>query len=145
VKPVHIVLAVALLGSLTGLAGCAAPPPTEATGTPTDATGAEQDSGTPLDPRHALFDETNLRTSRSSSPTGAAFISGLRAAGFAAESLEVSADVTSAGLKAPSIQFAALVGSTCLIGQYGPDGTGYRSVTAAPIATGQCLIGAQSG
>ena len=99
---------------------------------------------TPLEAKHALFDETNVRTSNTS-PTGAAFLAGLEAAGFAADTLEVTTDVTSVGLKAPSIQFAALVDSTCLIGQYGPDGTGYRSITAAPIATGRCLIGAPGG
>jgi hypothetical protein len=132
-------------GTLIGLAGCAAPAPEEPVATPThSASRAPSPAKTPLEAKHALFDETNLHTSNTS-PSGAAFLAGLEAAGFAADTLEVTTDVTSARLKAPSIQFAALVDSTCLIGQYGPDGTGYRSITAAPIATGRCLIGAPGG
>lgn len=144
-KPVHLIVAVAGIGSLVGLAGCAMPSPKAPTSAPTHS-AAQPMAGngaksSPLEAKRALFDETNRRTSRSSSPTGAAFIAGLQGAGFATSSLEVTTDVTSVGLTAPSIQFAALVDSTCLIGQYGPDGSGYRSLTAAPIATGQCLIG----
>jgi hypothetical protein len=132
-------------GSLIGLAGCTTPVPEEPIATPTyTVSPAPTAAKTPLEAKHALFDETNLRTSNTS-PTGAAFLAGLEAAGFAADTLEVTTDVTSVRLKAPSIQVAALVGSTCLIGQYGPDGTGYRSITAAPIATGRCLIGAPGG
>ncbi|WP_345762370.1 DUF6993 domain-containing protein [Diaminobutyricibacter sp. McL0608] len=132
-------------GSLIGLAGCAAPVPEEPIATPAySASPAPTPTKTPLGVKHALFDETNLRTSNTS-PTGAAFLAGLEAAGFAADTLEVTTDVTSVGLKSPSIQFAALVDSTCLIGQYGPNGTGYRSITAAPISTGRCLIGAPGG
>ena len=132
-------------GFLIGLAGCATPVPEEPIATPTHSVSpAPTPAKTPLEAKHALFDETNLRTSNIS-PTGAAFLAGLEAAGFAADTLEATTDVTSARLKAPSIQFAALVDSTCLIGQYGPDGTGYRSITAAPIATGRCLIGAPGG
>ena len=132
-------------GSLIGLAGCAAPAGEEPIATPTHSvSSAPTPAKTPLEAKHALFDETNLRTSRTS-PTGAAFLTGLEAAGFPTDTLEVTTDVTSARLKAPSIQFAALVDSTCLIGQYGPDGTGYRSITAAPIANGRCLIGVPGG
>ena len=140
-------LIAALLGtvSLIGLAGCAAPVPEEPIATPTHSVSpAPPPAKTPLEAKHALFDETNLRTSNTS-PTGAAFLAGLEAAGFAADTLEVTTDVTSVRLKAPSIQFAAIVDSTCLIGQYGPDGTGYRSIATAPIATGRCLIGAPGG
>ncbi len=129
-------------GSLAGLVGCvAAPPPTTQSPSSAPTSSPAPAPKTALEIKHALFDETNLRTSHNSTPSGAAFLAGLTAAGFAGDSLEVTTDVTSVGLTAPSLQFAALVDSTCLIGQYGPDGTGYRSIAVAPITTGRCLIG----
>lgn len=132
--------------SLAGLAGCAAPthtaPPAAPPFSAAPGTDTGSDAAKALEAKRALFDSTNLRTSRGPTTTGTAFLAGLAAAGFAADSLEATTDVTSVGLTAPSIQFAARVDTTCLIGQYGPDGTGYRSITAAPIATGHCLIGA---
>jgi hypothetical protein len=144
-KPTTLIAVLLGTGSLIGLAGCATPALEEPVAMPTQsASRAPSPAKTPLEAKHALFDETNLHTSNTS-PSGAAFLAGLEAAGFAADTLEVTTDVTSARLEAPSIQFAALVDSTCLIGQYGPDGTGYRSITAAPIAAGRCLIGAPGG
>ncbi|NEN05740.1 hypothetical protein G3T36_07625 [Diaminobutyricibacter tongyongensis] len=129
-------------GSLLGLAGCADPVPEEPVPAPIPSvTPAPMPPKTPLQASHALFDETNLRTSNTVPTGGAAFLAGLEAAGFAADTLETTTDLTSVGLKAPSIQFAALVDSTCLIGQYGPGDTGYRSVIVAPLVTGGCLVG----
>jgi len=133
------------VGSLIGLAGCATPASTHPTAAPTHSASPSPSPKTALEAKHALFDAANLQTIRSASPTGAAFLDGLTAAGFPADTLEATTDLTSAGLTAPSIQFSALVDATCLIGQYGPDGTGYRSMTAPPIVPGRCLIGAPGG
>ena len=136
--------AAALLVCGCALSACTqADPPKPSPSGHAQAPAAGVDAESRDTPSRALFDRTNERTAAASSPTGADFISALEAAGFRRGSLEVTADVTSARLAAPSIQFSARVGDSCLIGQYGPDGSSYRSVLAAPITTGDCLIGTQ--
>lgn len=54
--------------------------------------------------------------------------------------MQRTADETSVGLDADSVQVAVKLGDSCLVGQYGPR-SGVRAVVAAPIATGACLIG----
>lgn len=68
-------------------------------------------------------------------------VQALVAAGFPRESLQVTADETSVGLDADSVQVSVKLGESCLVGQYGPKSGGVRAVIAAPIATGACLVG----
>ncbi|WP_123732252.1 DUF6993 domain-containing protein [Rathayibacter sp. PhB152] len=55
--------------------------------------------------------------------------------------MQLTADETSVGLEADSVQVSVKASDACLIGQYGPKVDGVRAVVAAPIATGACLIG----
>lgn len=88
------------------------------------------------------FDHVNQATiAANPGAQGRAFIDGLVAAGFQKADMQVTADTTTIGLKANSIQFSVRLGQTCLIGQYGADAGGYQSMTSAALATGGCLIG----
>jgi len=89
-----------------------------------------------------FFNATNEKTVAANASAGSrAFIDGLVAAGFAKSEMEVTADETSVGLPAASVQFSVRVVSACLIGQYGPDSNGYRGVVAPILGTGKCLVG----
>ena len=73
-------------------------------------------------------------------PDGPAFINGLRANGFPVEGLEVTADITTVGVKADSIQFSFRASDACIVGQWGAV-TKYVSMTAPVLSTGKCLVG----
>jgi hypothetical protein len=73
-------------------------------------------------------------------PDGPAFINSLRAGGFAVETMELTPDITTVGVKADSVQFSVHAPDACLIGQWGTVG-GYTSIIAAPLSTGKCFIG----
>jgi hypothetical protein len=136
-----------------GLSGCAAARDVPTIdGTATSATGSVPSSApeataatTPpgaAGQALARFDATNLRTAqRATSPGGRAFIDALVEAGFRRSDMQVTADRTTIGLAVPSVQFSVLVRGVCLIGQDGPESSGYRSVVVAPV-DGRCLIGA---
>lgn len=88
------------------------------------------------------FDFTNTRVvAATPSAKGRDFVDALAAAGFDTAAMELTADTTSIGLDADSVQFSVKIGEDCLIGQYGPKSGGYHSVVAKPIATGRCLVG----
>lgn len=88
------------------------------------------------------FDKINQATiAANAGAQGRNFIDALVAAGFAKRDMQLTADTTTIGLKANSIQFSVQLGDTCLIGQYGADAGGYQSMTSATLATGGCLIG----
>jgi hypothetical protein len=73
-------------------------------------------------------------------PDGPAFINSLRAGGFAVETMELTPDVTTVGVKADSIQFSVHASDACIIGQWGT-ATGYTSIVAAALSTGKCMVG----
>lgn len=140
-------LAVALLG------GCAAPAPAptsavpkptrSATPTPAPTIPLVVTPDMPADKARDVFDAVNGRTlSRNPKALGPDFVAALQAAGFPRAQLEVTADTTSVGLEAGSIQFAARWGTVCFLGQNGAGSGGYRSQTVPVLATGKCLIGA---
>jgi hypothetical protein len=114
------------------------PAPTEAT-----ATAPEFDpTGTAAD-NLAYFDSVVAATiAAEANPPGRTIIDALVAAGFAKDDLEVTADETTKGEPADSIQFSARVNGECLVGQNGPSSGGYHSVVAPLLATGTCLVGA---
>lgn len=90
----------------------------------------------------ALFDSVNRSTLETDADAGGrAFIDGLAAAGFDKAAMQVTADQTTIGHPADSIQFSVRWGDTCLIGQNGPAVGGYHSTLAPVLGTGTCLIG----
>lgn len=89
-----------------------------------------------------FFDTVNAQTIQAAggSPDGPAFITALRTAGFPADVMEVTQDITTVGVKADSIQFSVKMADACLVGQWGAV-VGFVSVTAPVLSTGKCLIG----
>ncbi|PPH30013.1 DUF6993 domain-containing protein [Rathayibacter sp. AY1F9] len=89
-----------------------------------------------------VFEQT-LRAAAEPDPevSGSSVVDALVAAGFSRESMQLTADETSVGLDADSVQVSVKLGESCLIGQYGPKSGGVRAEIAAPIATGACLVG----
>jgi hypothetical protein len=133
------------------LAGCApqAAPATTAPPAPTSVAPTEAPVVAPgyvvggtAEVNKAFFDEVNAQTiaAAGGSPEGPAFILALRAAGFPADVMEVTQDITTVGVKADSIQFSVKMPDACLVGQWGSV-VGYVSVSAPILSTGKCLIG----
>lgn len=90
----------------------------------------------------AFFDSVNTSTlATDAASDGRAFIDGLIAAGFDRSAMQVTADRTTIGNDADSIQFSVRWGDSCLIGQNGPAIGGYHSTLAPVLGTGACLIG----
>ncbi|MET4639969.1 hypothetical protein [Mycetocola sp. 2940] len=131
------------------LAGCATPGPTS-TDRP-EPSGSSSPSAVPaptFDPSAsaedalALFDSVNRSTlATDADADGRAFIDGLVTAGFDRAAMQVTADQTTIGNAADSIQFSVRWGDDCLIGQNGPAVGGYHSTLAPVLGTGTCLIG----
>jgi len=134
------------------LAGCApqaapattAPAPAPTTAAPTAAAvvvPAYVPWGTAVVNR-AFFDIVNNQTvtAAGGSPEGPAFITALRTAGFPADVMEVTQDITTVGVKADSIQFSVKMSDACLVGQWGAV-VGYVSIAAPILSTGKCLVG----
>lgn len=72
---------------------------------------------------------------------GRAFVDALVAAGFPKSAMQVTADTTTLGDPADSIQFSVVLAGECLIGQYGPGSGGYHSAVRPVLGTGTCLVG----
>ena len=53
--------------------------------------------------------------------------------------MQVTADTTSIGREADTVQFSVLWGDDCLVGQTGA--TGFASEVAPVLGTGTCLVG----
>ncbi|QEW04865.1 hypothetical protein F6J85_09675 [Microbacterium lushaniae] len=72
---------------------------------------------------------------------GRAYIDALTAAGFDRAAMQVTADESTVGNPAESIQFSVRWGEDCLIGQVGP-ATGDPVTAVMPgLQTGGCLVG----
>lgn len=90
----------------------------------------------------AFFDSVNRSVIEADpSAGGRAFIDALAAAGFDKAGMQVTADATTLGEPADSIQFAVGFGPDCLIGQFGPKSDGYHSAVRPALGTGGCLVG----
>jgi hypothetical protein len=92
--------------------------------------------------RKGLFDDINEATAAAaggSNPGGRAFVDALVAAGFDRAQMQVTYDKTAISLDADNVQFSVLIGSDCLIGQFG--NVGYQSTIQPALSTGACLIG----
>ncbi|PPG58394.1 hypothetical protein C5C27_10660 [Rathayibacter sp. AY2B7] len=113
-----------------------APAPAESTAPVAFVPGGTTEQNLPV------FEQT-LRAAAEPDPevSGSSVVDALVAAGFSRESMQLTADETSVGLDADSVQVSVKLGESCLIGQYGPKSGGVRAVIAAPIATGACLVG----
>jgi hypothetical protein len=134
------------------LAGCApqaapattapAPAPTSAAPTATPAAAPGYVPQGTAEVNKAFFDTTNNQTVEAAggSPEGPAFITALRTAGFPADVMEVTQDITTVGVKADSIQFSVKMTDACLVGQWGAV-VGYVSIAAPILSTGKCLVG----
>lgn len=75
-------------------------------------------------------------------PGGRGYIDALTAAGFDRSQMEVTADTTTQGEPADSLQFSVRFNGECIIGQNGPSSGGYHSMVAAILGSGTCLVGA---
>ena len=126
-----IVAVVALAAAL--LAGCtpsAPPDPTQTASRSPSASSSPTPTPTPtptLDPEGSAADNLPLFTAVTAAvwdsgngASGRAYIDALVAAGFDKAAMEVTADATTIGNPAESIQFAVLWGEECLVGQVGP-------------------------
>ncbi|PPH13254.1 hypothetical protein C5C71_01485 [Rathayibacter sp. AY1C1] len=113
-----------------------APAPAESTAPVAFVPGGTTEQNLPV------FEQT-LRAAAEPDPevSGSSVVDALVAAGFSRETMQLTADETSVGLDADSVQVSVKLGESCLIGQYGPKSGGVRAVIAAPIATGACLVG----
>jgi pectin methylesterase-like acyl-CoA thioesterase len=143
-----------IVGLGIGLGGCAAAPAAApatpsasetapADPAPTEARVPEFDPAGTAAENLAYFDSVVAATiAVEANPPGRTIVDALVAAGFAKEDLEVTADETTKGEPADSIQFSARVNGECLVGQNGPSSGGYHSVVAPLLATGTCLVGA---
>ncbi|SDZ29463.1 DUF6993 domain-containing protein [Herbiconiux ginsengi] len=110
-----------------------------ATGTPTAVAGQLNPGGSAAD-NQAFFDSVNQALIASNPAAGGVdFTSNLRTNGFDITAMQVTADTTTVGVAADSIQFSVHWGDDCLIGQYGQGQ--YTSVVAPELGTGACLVG----
>lgn len=139
-----------------GLAGCAggtgeapvspstaAPTATAGSATPTTAPPPALDPAGTAGENQAFFDSV-ISAALAADPgtAGRGYIDALAGAGFDKSQMEVTADTTTKGVAADSIQFSVIVDGECLVGQNGPSSGGYHSVVAPLLATGTCLVGA---
>ncbi|WP_157005977.1 DUF6993 domain-containing protein [Agromyces laixinhei] len=145
-------LAIAGVAILVGLTACTVddPQPTApATTRPTPA-----DPGTPVatapefHPELAAtenlpyFDWVNAGVIAANAAAGGRdFIDALVAAGFDKAQMQVTADATTIGDPADSMQFSVVFQGECLVGQYGPKSDGYHGAVRPLLGTGTCLVG----
>lgn len=74
--------------------------------------------------------------------SGRAYIDALVTAGFDKQSMQVTADTSTVGNPAESIQFSVLWDDECLVGQVGSATGEPYTVVVPKLAEGSCLIGA---
>ncbi|MFD5225624.1 DUF6993 domain-containing protein [Microbacterium sp. NPDC058342] len=140
-----------LLAVLTGCTGVpgpgastTAPPPSGAVSappTPAEPQLVPEGDGTDNLP---LFAAVTARVWASADRAeGRAYVDALVSAGFPKERMQVTADRSTVGNPAESIQFSVAWGeSDCLIGQVGPSTGEPVTSVMAQLADGRCLVGA---
>ncbi|MGI9824102.1 DUF6993 domain-containing protein [Agromyces sp. Marseille-Q5079] len=90
----------------------------------------------------AYFDQVGQGVvAANASAGGRDFVDALVAAGFDKAAMQVTADETTQGEPADSVQFAVLFNHECLVGQYGPKSGGYHGEVQPALGTGGCLLG----
>ena len=126
--------------SASGSAAPASPGPSPTQG-PDEAPPALRPDGSATD-NLPYFDAVNLAVIAADADAGGrAFVDALAAAGFDRAAMQVTADTTTIGDPADSIQFAVRFAGECLVGQYGPKSDGYHSAVRPALGTGGCLVG----
>lgn len=144
---VAVAVSVALTGCTPGAATSPSPSQTSTVTAPPTSTATAAPApalviGGTAQQNQPFFDRVNKATlAANPNAHGRDFIDALVAAGFVKSDMQVTADTTTIGLQANSIQFSVKFGSTCLIGQNGVDAGGYSSMVTPVLATGNCLIG----
>lgn len=118
-------------------------PPSRSPATP-EAVATPSATPTEADAALASFTEVTARVWASDSRAqGRAYIDALEQAGFAKDAMQVTADRSTVGNAAESLQFSvAWSDAQCLVGQVGPS-TGEPVTALLPrLAAGGCLVGA---
>ncbi|HWI30375.1 MAG TPA: hypothetical protein VNT50_02715 [Microbacterium sp.] len=151
-----LVFAGLALSSTLGLAGCSAPAPAPTTSAVPSGTGSTEPtpSATPsisepvLAPDGSAADNlplfravTEQVWATDARDQGRAYVDALAAAGFDKAGMQVTADVSTVGNAAESIQFSVLWGAECLIGQVGPATGAPVAIVARALEGGVCLVG----
>jgi hypothetical protein len=135
-------LAVLLTGCSSPMQSSPGAPDPAVFSTPTSTPAAAFDPNASADDALAFFDSVNASTLAADADAGGrAVLDGLAVAGFDKAAMEVTADQTTIGNAADSIQFSVRWGDSCLIGQNGSAVGGYHSTLAPVLGTGRCLIG----
>lgn len=137
----------------TTVAGCAAGPAPQPSGSASSAPSARpSESPAPsapvLIPQGSASDNLPLFAAVTQSvwatsdrTAGRAYIDALAAAGFDKEAMQVTADLSTVGNPAESIQFAVLWDEECIVGQVGPATGEPYTVVVPKLAEGRCLVG----
>jgi hypothetical protein len=146
-----VACAVAMLAAAASLSACTPDGGTDAAPTSAGATPSASAPPAPAAPavlnpegsaadNKAFFDQVNQATIAANPAAGGVdFTSNLRTSGFDIAAMQVTADVTTVGVAADSIQFSVHWKDECLIGQYGR--AVYTSTVAPVLGSGGCLIG----
>ncbi len=139
-----LLLVAVVAGALAGCTGAPLSDDPVGTASPTASAVAEGPAASePAADDLDRFDAVNRAViAADASAGGTAFVAALAEAGFDRRAIEVTSDTTTLGEPADSIQFAVRVDDRCLVGQYGGASGGYRSMGAAVLGTGGCLVGA---
>jgi hypothetical protein len=133
-----VVLAVVALAGCTSDETITSPTPTADGATPAPEPTLSAESTT--DEAAAFFDMTVSRhLEAGGAGDGRTVVDTLVAAGFDKSAMQVTADTTSIGREADTVQFSVLWGDDCLVGQTGA--TGFASEVAPVLGTGTCLVG----
>lgn len=135
------------------LSGCTGSPAADPTTAPAASTGTSQPTPTAtaapqLHPDGSAADNLPLFTAvtldvwgSADRGAGLAYVDALVAAGFDRAAMQVTADTTTVGNPAESVQFSVLWGDECLVGQVG-EATGDPVTAVLPaLADRTCLIG----
>lgn len=110
----------------------------DAASSPTPAPSATSEASQ----RFPLFTQTVASVWTGPNPvSGRAYIDALTTAGFDKAAMQVTADQSTIGNAAESIEFAVRIGDECLVGQVGPSIGDPRTAVLPGLAAGGCLIG----
>ncbi|MFS2241524.1 DUF6993 domain-containing protein [Microbacterium sp. OR16] len=133
----------AIMLALTACSPAATPDAPSATPSPGPAAPEASDAADESDAALASFTEITARVWASDSRgQGRAYVDALVEAGFQKDAMQVTADRSTVGNAAESLQFSVAVNDTqCLVGQVGPS-TGEPVTARLPrLADGACLVG----
>ena len=135
-----VLVGVAAVAVLAGCTSEPSPVPSASPTLPADAAAVVLTPESSVEDARVVFDRTVTELmAQDPAPDGRADVDALVAAGFDKASLQVTPDTTYTGREADSVQFSALWGDSCLVGQVAA-GT-YAAQTAPVLGTGACLVG----